>query len=71
MKKLFSFLVGAMMGALVGSTAAILLAPSSGDDLRDELVQRVENFKNDIIAASDNKRIELETQLANLRNPNA
>jgi gas vesicle protein len=60
-----------MMGALVGSTAAILLAPSSGDDLRDELVQRVENFKNDIIAASDNKRIELETQLANLRNPNA
>lgn len=71
MKKLFSFLVGAMMGALVGSTAAILLAPSSGDDLREELVQRVESFKNDIIAASDNKRIELETQLANLRNPQA
>ncbi len=69
MKKLFSFLVGAMMGALVGSTTAILLAPSSGDDLRNDLVQRVENFKSDIIAASDNKRIELETQLANLRSP--
>ena len=69
MKKLASFLVGSIMGALVGSTVAILLAPSSGEDLRTELTQRVGSFKEDVIAASDNKRIELETQLANLRQP--
>ena len=69
MKKFASFLLGSIMGALVGSTIAILMAPSSGDDLRTEIAQRAASFKDDVIAASENKRIELETQLASLRQP--
>lgn len=69
MKKVVNFIIGATMGALVGATAAILFAPYSGEELRTEVTGRVESFRDDVIAASENKRIELETQLANLRQP--
>lgn len=69
MKKFASFLLGSIMGALVGSTVAILLAPYSGEELRSEIISRAGSFRDDVIAATENKRIELETQLASLRKP--
>ncbi len=59
MKKLANFILGTVMGALVGSTVAILLAPYSGEELRNEIASRATSFRDDVIAATENKRIEL------------
>lgn len=42
MYKFFSFVAGAMCGAIVGSVAALLLTPASGNELRAEMNARLE-----------------------------
>jgi gas vesicle protein len=69
MKKLLGFLSGAVMGGLVGATLALLLAPSSGDELRGQLQDRYGAFQSEIKQAMDSKRIELEGKLEDLRKP--
>jgi gas vesicle protein len=69
MKKLLGFLSGAVMGGLVGATLALLLAPSSGDELRGQLHDRYGAFQSEIKQAMDAKRIELEGKLEDLRKP--
>ncbi len=69
MKKFFSFLSGAIMGALVGATFALLLAPSSGNDLRGELRGRISTLQNELGQAASSRKIELEKKLADLRQP--
>ncbi len=69
MKRIFSFLMGTMLGALAGAALAILLTPQSGDDLRGGMRDRVMNLKNELTSAASSRKIELERQLANLRNP--
>ncbi|MBN1537114.1 MAG: YtxH domain-containing protein [Anaerolineales bacterium] len=71
MRKFFSLVSGMFMGALVGATLAILLAPESGESLRAELRERAGRFRQDIIDASAARRSELEEQLAALRAPKA
>ena len=43
MNKLFSFLAGALSGALVGAVLGLLLTPASGEELRTEVTNRVQN----------------------------
>jgi gas vesicle protein len=69
MKRFMAFLMGAMMGGLVGATVAILLAPYSGEDLRMQMVDRTERLREDIRKAAMDRRAELEEQLATLRAP--
>ena len=69
MRSIMSFLTGVVMGALVGATVAILLAPSSGEELRGEIRDRAVRFRDDLSEAAQSKRIELEKQLAKLRQP--
>jgi gas vesicle protein len=69
MKRLTSFFMGAMMGGLVGATLAMLLAPSSGMELRDQMQDRVERLRLEIRRAAADRRDELEAQLAALRAP--
>ena len=69
MKRIFSFLMGTMLGALVGGVLAVLLTPQSGDDLRGGIRERVLNLQNELKSAASSRKIELERQLANLRNP--
>lgn len=42
MRKFFSFAAGLLSGSVVGATAAILLAPASGDELRADARARWE-----------------------------
>ena len=51
MRKFFAFLAGILCGAIVGSTAALLLAPMSGKDLQDEIAVRADQLKAEIEAA--------------------
>jgi gas vesicle protein len=69
MRKLFGFLIGTFVGALVGSTIALLLAPDSGDELRAQLRERGEIFMGEIRHAADTRRIELKDHLDTLRAP--
>ena len=44
MRRMFGFMIGIFIGALVGSTVALLLAPESGEGLRAELRSRGAGF---------------------------
>jgi gas vesicle protein len=69
MRKFFSFLVGTVMGALVGATVALLLAPSSGETLRGQIRERFEALQAELTEAANEKRAELEEYLDTLREP--
>jgi gas vesicle protein len=69
MRRMFGFLIGIFVGALVGSTVALLLAPESGEKLRSELRQRGQSFMNDVQHAADSRQIELRGRLDSLRAP--
>lgn len=69
MRKFLSFLVGTVMGALVGATLALLLAPSSGETLRGQIRERFEALQAELTEAANDKRAELEEYLGTLREP--
>ncbi|MFZ5880620.1 MAG: YtxH domain-containing protein [Chloroflexota bacterium] len=69
MRRMFGFLIGVFVGALVGSTIALLLTPESGEELRGEIRQRGESFASQIRSAADERRIELRRRLDALRAP--
>jgi len=71
MRRTFGFLIGIVVGGLVGSTIALLLAPESGEQIRAELRSRGESFFNEVRHAADERRIELRQRLETMREPRA
>ncbi len=69
MNKILSFLTGAIMGAVVGAAVAILMAPSSGEELRGQIQERSIQLSDDIKSIAAERRAELERELASLRAP--
>jgi len=69
MRRTFGFLIGVVVGGLVGSTIALLMAPESGEQLRSELRSRGENFFSEVRHAADERRIELRQRLEYMREP--
>ena len=69
MRRVFGFLIGAMIGGLVGTTVALLFAPTSGTELRSQISNRAQTFATDIRQAANTKRIELQDRLEVLRAP--
>ncbi len=69
MRRVMSFFTGAVLGGLVGATLALLLAPYSGDDLRDEVQARFDRIKQEMENAASTRRAELEAHLESLRAP--
>lgn len=57
MNKLLSFATGLLCGAAVGSTLALLLTPASGNHLREQIQQRIDQ------ALTEAKRARLETEV--------
>lgn len=69
MQRAFGFLMGIFAGALVGGAVALLLAPDSGEGLRNEIRSRSLGFVDEIKGAAEERRIELEQHLTELRVP--
>jgi gas vesicle protein len=67
MSKLFSFLSGALCGALIGSTLALLLAPSSGDELMSGARQRWEDALVEARQAMEDTEKELRAQFEQMK----
>ena len=62
MNKLFSFLAGAMCGALVGSVTVLFLTPASGEQLRADARARIERALAEARQAMEETRQEMEAQ---------
>ena len=69
MNRALNFLLGAAIGGFIGATLAILLAPSSGEELRSEIGMRKDRIRSEVVQAAADCRAELESQLAALRAP--
>jgi|OpeIllAssembly_1097287.scaffolds.fasta_scaffold1413152_1 gas vesicle protein len=69
MKKALSFVIGAVVGGLVGATLAMLFAPESGSELRLQIRDRAGAFGEEIRHAVTSKRIELQDRLESMRAP--
>ena len=69
MNRAINFLLGAVIGGFIGATVAILLAPSSGEELRIEIRSRTDQIRSEVSQAAADRRAELESQLASLRAP--
>ena len=69
MRKAMAFTFGAIMGGVIGALVALLMAPSSGEELRSSIQQQVDNIQIEIKEAAQKKREELEQQLDELIHP--
>lgn len=67
MNRMFGFLAGIMCGTLVGATAALLLTPASGNELRSGAVARWEEALAEARQAMDMTRQELEAQFEQMK----
>jgi gas vesicle protein len=67
MRRIMNFTLGAFCGALVGSVVAIMLAPSSGDELRSTAMDRVKSLRSEMGDAYEARRAQLEAELEALR----
>ena len=71
MRRTFGFLIGIVVGGLVGSSLALLMAPEPGEQLRAEIRARGEGFFNEVRHAADERKIELRQRLEYMREPRA
>ena len=69
MRRLTMLLAGSLCGALVGAVAALLLAPSSGMELRERVTERARRIQDEVKEAYETRRAQLEAELATLRSP--
>jgi gas vesicle protein len=69
MRQVFNFFLGIITGGLIGATLAILLTPVSGENLRFQIQERSIQLKDEIKSVAEERRAELERELATLREP--
>jgi gas vesicle protein len=63
MRGLGKFLLGAVIGACVGSAIALYFAPVPGSLLRERVYDYFTNIRDDVKNAASNKRQELTQEL--------
>jgi len=67
MKRMFRFILGAIIGGILGSVTILLLAPGSGSETRAALVQKINMLRGQIQEAMQEKKAELEEELESLK----
>jgi gas vesicle protein len=63
------FVIGVLCGVTVGGVVALLLSPASGDAMRRQARGRFDELMHEAQQAAEARRVELETQLADLTRP--
>ena len=67
MRKMVNFLAGVLAGALIGSVAALLLAPEAGGELRERVRARGQQLIAEAKRAAAAQRAEMEAQLESFK----
>jgi gas vesicle protein len=57
------------LGSLIGGVLGLLLAPASGDEVRQQMQTRMQQIQIEVKTAAASRRAELEQELAALREP--
>ncbi len=68
MKRFGRFVFGALIGAFIGSSIVILLAPESGEETRVALTSRITNLAKQIGTAVAERKSELLKEIENYKN---
>ncbi len=63
MRKFASFVFGSVIGALFGVVVALLIAPSSGEELQARARERVSNLRNEVQNAYEMRAAQLQGEL--------
>ncbi len=67
MRSFFNWVMGFVLGSALGAALIILFAPMLGEDLKARLKQRYQEAMEAGHLASEAKRVEMEAQLAKMR----
>lgn len=67
MRSFFNFLLGVVSGAVVGAAAGLILAPSSGEQIREGFQNRADMLLSDVRTAIADERRRLEAELEALK----
>jgi gas vesicle protein len=67
MNKALNFMAGALCGALVGGVAALLLAPTSGEELRSDVTTRWEEALAEAHQAMEDTRLQMQQQFEQMQ----
>lgn len=67
MRRFFSFLLGAATGAVFGAAIALLIAPSSGEELQSRARERFTNIRSELQEAYEARVAQLEAELEGMR----
>ena len=67
MRGFFNFVQGAILGGAIGAAVGILLAPMSGEQLRQTIKDRTSYVIEEGRRAAEAKRLELEQEFAEMR----
>lgn len=67
MKTVGRFFIGLILGGIVGSALGLLLAPSTGNEMRTRIKDNILYVRKEVETAAKNKSIELKEELARLQ----
>jgi len=67
MRRFGYFIFGAAIGGFIFAVIALLFAPSSGDQFRNQITETSHKIIQDVQQAAAQRRAELEQELATLR----
>jgi gas vesicle protein len=67
MNTFFNFIAGAVLGGLIGGAAGAILAPKSGEQLRQQIRGEIDAILEEGRKAANERESELRQQLAVLR----
>lgn len=67
MRWLGNFMLGALIGGVVGAVSILLLAPESGPETRGRITSYARNLEDQVRQAAVNRRHELQLELDSLR----
>ena len=67
MRTFWKFILGAVIGGVLGTAIALLFAPVAGNDLRERIRDYCTNIRDEVKVAATNKSQELQSKLALLQ----
>ena len=67
MRRFMTFVTGVVFGAVVGAVTALLLAPTSGEELRSKARERFDDLSDEVREAYAARAAQLEAELEKLR----